>query len=103
MFVQRDVLELRVEEASSVEASRTYDLRIDYFQAPSVREMGSYQCTLLVPLIVVEFTALPFTNQLVVLLPGWPVILLPLCPAWLYKLTAIFCCELVQQIGRAHV
>ena len=45
--------------------------------------LGIYQWTDLVPLNDVALTLFPATNQLVVLLPGWPVMELPLWPCWL--------------------
>jgi hypothetical protein len=43
--------------------------------------LTKYQCFVLDPLIVASLTRFPACIQLVVRLPGWPVMLLPLCPA----------------------
>lgn len=49
--------------------------------------MQAHQCFVLALVTVVLFTKFPLPIQLVVLLPGWPVILLPCCPFCRNKLS----------------
>lgn len=61
-------------------------LSVQFFP-PLIPRRAAHQCFVLVPVILVAFTLFPVCIQLVVRLPGWPVILLPACPFARYILS----------------